>query len=398
MATKKSNARTNGNTGNSERIEQMRLATLADDYFQRLIFGTPNLDRLQSETPTQDTGNATNYSKAVLLQLAASFSDYTQLIETLEKKRKDWSEGARLSFAPFVEQFATWAESLVPDTALDFTSGNDRLHLSSAKVAIRQTALAWLDNLAKLSNNAIRGRKAEADKAAKAGMMDDPKKGKTLKGFSVSNTEDVKGKASVSFCVEDTDGLLRAFILEICEVVDLFDRDQRVDAVQIIERLTGNSNEDKRFAFDADLVFAFIQGRLFGKLASNASQQIKEAQQQKDAYLKSIAVSAADEARLEEIRRATERQKEKQAGEVSNPDSASNQQVRPMTGITSRSIVERKAKDAGHLVDLTDDDIESIVAKLDAGEITREQIIGQINTIIYAKNVAEDSAEELATA
>lgn len=397
MATKKSNARTNGNTGNSERIEQMRLATLADDYFQRLIFGTPNLDRLQSETPTQDTGNATNYSKAVLLQLAASFSDHTQLIETLEKKRKDWSEGARLSFAPFVEQFATWAESLVPDTALDFTSGNDRLHLSSAKVAIRQTALAWLDNLAKLSNNAIRGRKAEADKAAKAGMMDDPKKGKTLKGFSVSNTENVKGKASVSFCVEDTDGLLRAFILEICEVVDLFDRDQRVDAVQIIERLTGNSNEDKRFAFDADLVFAFIQGRLFGKLASNASQQIKEAQQQKDAYLKSIAVSAADEQRLEEIRRATERQKEKESAVgVTNPDSASNQQVRPMTGITSRSIVEREILKEWTLADLTKDEIDSLVTRLDSGEIKRADLAKEIDTIVYAKIPQEES--ELVTA
>lgn len=265
------------------------LQTLGDRIFAKLNFGTPDADF----APNSENGKASSFSKSILFQIATLFTSLSSFISELESRRKTWNEGARARISIHSAAFCDWASNLIPDIGADFVDGKgNKLSLASAKEAVRQSAGQWLLNLGKLSNSALRGKPAEDGKPAKLSSFDDPKRGKQLATFKISNDERLKGSAGVRFNLEDSDGKIRAAILEISDAADCFNQNRRAEGAAIVKRLI-DATLDSRFDFDDGLVIGLIQARIYGLFGAMATQAIKEAKEKQENYLKSIAADAA---------------------------------------------------------------------------------------------------------
>lgn len=263
-----------------------------DAIFARLSFDTPSKDGASSGESVLDSEDS--YTKALIVKAAQEFERIADLIEHLEGRKKKYLAAAKGILAIYLEPFQDWAKGFIPEnqTLKYIDSDGNEVNLKDAKLAVSRTCDRWLLNLAKLSNNALKGKPADGDKPPKPSMFDTASKGKRLEGFTLSNTELVKGKAAIAFTAEDGDGKIRAAILEIADAASLFNRDKRAKAGEIVKRLT-DFEWDKRFGLDDGLVSELIQLRIYGLQWSACDQAIKEAKEKQENFLKAISSRAA---------------------------------------------------------------------------------------------------------
>lgn len=259
----------------------------------RLSFDLPDNAGSQSSNESLLDGED-SYTKALIVRCASEFERISDLIEALEARKKKYLAGGKSILAIHGESFEEWAMSLIPENIkAEYADNNgNKVIISNAREAMGQVAERWLLNLCKLSNNQLKGKPADGNKVSKPSMFDDPKKGKRLSGFELSNDERIKGKALTEITLEDRDGVIRSAILEIADAASLFNREETEKAGQIVKRLT-DTNWDKRFGFDDLLVGELIQMRIYGLQYSACEQAITEAKKKQEDFLKAISSRAA---------------------------------------------------------------------------------------------------------
>lgn len=385
-------------------VEEQRaelLEDLGNEIFSKLNFGTPDND----SSTTTENGKATSFSKSILFQIATLFTSLSSFISELESRRKTWNEGAKATIAIYSASFCEWASSLIPDIGADFVDGKgNKLSLVSAKAAVAQSAGQWLINLGKLSNSALRGKPAEDGKAPKPSMFDDPKRGKQLSTFTVRNEERLKGSAGVRFNLEDSDGKIRAAILEISDAADAFNQNRRADGALIVKRLT-DLTLDSRFGFDDGLVIGLLQARIYGLFGSMATQAIKEAKEKQENYLKSIAADAAlkvESERMASLLKADKDYKKEHSGvggtRFQMPESTPLQ-PEVMNGITFEDKAKRRVAKLAHEMGLTEFSRTEIVDVTMDLSTDRDYLDGKLDmsAVSFEKDFSDDNIKAYLT-
>jgi hypothetical protein len=368
--------------------EEDLIILLGDDLFRGLRYGLP-----ETSSSSSSSEGESNYSQAVMLSLAQAHTDYNLLIAEYKRKAIEWKKGAREHIAPWLDEIAQWSSGLTREHSLQY--GNGTVNIPSAKEAIAATAVEWTDRLTSLSNSQIRGVPANGNKPAKKAMFYEAKRSASIRGLTISNSEEVEGEADVNFIVRDTKGTLKALFLEVCEMADLMDRNERVKAAKIFIRLTDLS-KDSRFGLSRDCVRALLQARTLGKMVAAATQKAKEASEQKEAFLRKIAQEAADESRLKDLRRILQNQKDSQ--ETKTPRPTLPQPIQPMNGITyedkARRRITRIIGKVRETVEqefdpITDEDIDKVMALL----VTNVDF-STLDELTFARYFSEDLVEQ----